>query len=917
MNLEERVMGKLADLVIRFKWLVLGAGLLLFILSILAAGNIKVKTEIKDMMPEENPKIQSYLEIDELFSGGSNVIITVEGNDKKQLATSADKLVTLIRENQEVMAITKAINLKLDRGFIDDWGLLLQKEEDLERTLAQFDQLNLLPFLSSMNDAFEETYTGEGAEDEMSNSRQEIEAVAMLDQFDEFFSLLAAFLESPDTIPVEEQAGILADTFLYGSEYQFSPDNTMLMFTLIPDFGPVDYDEALFMMAELASMKEEVERGFPGVTLGFTGDIPIQVDEQYALSFDLMTPALVALVLILILFIFSFEQFRSIVLILLSLVIGIVFNYGFLGITIKEINMLTSIMGVLLVGLGVDYGIQIVTNFNSYRDEGLDPAVALRKTYTHAGLGIFLAALTTAIAFFVMAITGSRAFAQFGVVLGTGILQCFLAMFLILPSLLLVFGKKDLNRRHLPTIDYGFLAVLGRKMHEHRKLTIAGSLVVTVVLLVIGFTANRMDYDLMAMEPQDMPSIIQYEKIMDKYEITPFQAMVTADSVEEARELTSALEDLQLVGDITSVSDFLPPPAEQQARLELIRRIREMPARYATIVYDGAKVEDLLYEVQRFEWNIIEMGDLSVAGLGEGNKIVRKRDELVREVLGAETGKPGKEIFQNLIALVESDPALYGQRLTALDAHYAPAMDRIVARMAKPDRIMTVDDLPESIVNSYFDDAGEHNLVTIYPRSGVWKDLESMERFNEALFRISPRITGMTQIFTAWLDEATVSSIKAGIYITLSVIVFLLVSLRSIRYTLLAASPLIIGMIWMLGVYPLLGMKLNIMNIIMIPLVIGMGIDFGIHLVHRFQVEQDIDAVYRYTGKAVFLSAMTTMIGFGSLGLIGKFPSIASMGAILFIGITCCLLAALVVLPALLHFNGNGNGKGNGKGVVQ
>ncbi|MCK5201304.1 MAG: MMPL family transporter, partial [Spirochaetales bacterium] len=111
----------------------------------------------------------------------------------------------------------------------------------------------------------------------------------------------------------------------------------------------------------------------------------------------------------------------------------------------------------------------------------------------------------------------------------------------------------------------------------------------------------------------------------------------------------------------------------------------------------------------------------------------------------------------------------------------------------------------------------------------------------------------------------------------------------------------------------LVGMKLNILNIIMIPLVIGMGIDFGIHLSHRFQVEQDIDAVYRYTGKAVFLSAMTTMIGFGSLGLIGKFPSLASMGMILFVGIASCLAAALIVLPALLSFGNNGNGKGDNK----
>jgi hypothetical protein len=304
------------------------------------------------------------------------------------------------------------------------------------------------------------------------------------------------------------------------------------------------------------------------------------------------------------------------------------------------------------------------------------------------------------------------------------------------------------------------------------------------------------------------------------------------------------------------------------------------------------------------------MGDLSVAGLGEDNKIVRKRNELVREVLGAEVGEPGKEIFQTLIRLIESDLDKYSSRLTALDSQFAPSMDRIVTKMTSAERAMTINDLPDSIYNSFMDDAGKYNLITIFPKEGAWRDLESMERLNAVLYEISPRITGSTQIMTAWIDEATSSTLKAAFYIAAAVLIFLFISLRSIRYTLLAAAPLIIGMIWMLGIYPLVGMKLNILNIIMIPLVIGMGIDFGIHLSHRFQVEQDIDAVYRYTGKAVFLSAMTTMIGFGSLGLIGKFPSLASMGMILFVGIASCLAAALIVLPALFSFGNNGNGKG-------
>ena len=111
---------------------------------------------------------------------------------------------------------------------------------------------------------------------------------------------------------------------------------------------------------------------------------------------------------------------------------------------------------------------------------------------------------------------------------------------------------------------------------------------------------------------------------------------------------------------------------------------------------------------------------------------------------------------------------------------------------------------------------------------------------------------------------------------------------------------MVIGMIWMLGLYAGSGLKLNFLNLAVIPLVIGMGIDFGIHLTHRYRIEKDIQETYRSTGRAVFLSGATTLIGFGSLALIGKFPSIASMGSILAFGIGACLLAAFIILPALL-----------------
>lgn len=902
MKSEEKLMSGVSNFVTRYyKWIPLAA-LILFVLSIIAASNIVTKTEIKDLMSEKDPLVASYIEVDSVFAGGSMIMITIEGHDKARMGQCAEDFAAALRANAEAMRDIKAINLKIDRQFIDDWGLMLQKAKDIEKTSETLAELNLLPFITALNNSFEETYTGGEAEEELETNKQENEAVATLGQLETFFTLLREYLENPNVLPVKEQGKILAETFMYGEPYGFNHDNTTLLFTITPTFSSIEIEKIVEIMKVIKSIKADLNEKYPDLHVSYTGDIPIQSDEQDALGFDMLVPSLVAIVLILLLFIFSFSQLRSILFVLMVLIAGIVFNYGFIGVTIKEINMLTSIMGVLLIGLGVDYGIQIVTNFTTYREDGHEPQEALRLTYQKAGMGTLLAALTTALAFFVMSATGTKAFEQFGIIMGTGIINCFLAMFLILPALLLWWGKKDVSQTHLPNINYQFLANFGKKTYNRRILTLIIGLVVTVGLFMAMFM-NRMEYDLFKLEPQNMPSIIQYKKVMEKFEMTPFSSLIILDSIEEAREITEQLEQTPLVAEISSVAYFFPPQDEQQVRLEAIEKIRNMPDRYEEMTYTTEDIEKFLYEVQRCEWNVIEMGDLSVAGLGEDNKIVKKRNAMIREIFGAEVEKPGREVFQKLIKLIESDPALYAQRLRRLDTHFASAMDAIVTRMSRTNRPMTIADLPESVRKSMFDESGKRNLVMFYPDKGVLDNISTIRHFNDSVARVSPRITGASQILVAWINEVLSASSKAGIYIFAAVVFFLVLNFRSFKYTVFASIPLVIGLIWMAGLYPLLGQKLNVVNIMVIPLIIGMGIDFGIHITHRYKVEHNIETVYRYTGKGVFLSAFTTMIGFGSLGLIGRFGSVNSMGRILFVGILSCLLTTLIILPALLSFD--------------
>ena len=163
MKFEERVMGALANFVIRYHKVIPVVAVGLFVLSILAASTIQVRTQVKDLLPEDNPQVQAFDEVNELFHGGTVVMVTIEGPDRQEMIACAESYAREVRANPRLMSYVHAIDLKLDREFVTNWGLLLQETEDLEQTRETFSALNLLPFLTSLNDSFEQTYTGDEA----------------------------------------------------------------------------------------------------------------------------------------------------------------------------------------------------------------------------------------------------------------------------------------------------------------------------------------------------------------------------------------------------------------------------------------------------------------------------------------------------------------------------------------------------------------------------------------------------------------------------------------------------------------------------------------------------------------------------------------------------------------------------------
>ncbi len=141
--------------------------------------------------------------------------------------------------------------------------------------------------------------------------------------------------------------------------------------------------------------------------------------------------------------------------------------------------------------------------------------------------------------------------------------------------------------------------------------------------------------------------------------------------------------------------------------------------------------------------------------------------------------------------------------------------------------------------------------------------------------------------------------------VSLTVVVVLLIVLadfRSLRSALLVIFPLACGTVWMCGSLYLQDLKLNFYNMVALPTIIGMGIDNGVHLYHRYREEGpgSMPVVIRSTGGAMFISMLTTMVGFFGL-MMATHPGLNSIGRLALIGLLTCFVAAVLVLPAILE----------------
>jgi uncharacterized protein len=257
-------------------------------------------------------------------------------------------------------------------------------------------------------------------------------------------------------------------------------------------------------------------------------------------------------------------------------------------------------------------------------------------------------------------------------------------------------------------------------------------------------------------------------------------------------------------------------------------------------------------------------------------------------------------VFQNLIATLESDPEGAARELSGIDAAFGRALRDQTRRMAV-DRAPVLDDVPPDIRAQFVDPVSSRVLVQIISTAAVQADDESALAFDRRMTAMHPGITGTLRLYVSLVDEIFGDGWIAALYGGVTVLVMMLLIFRSVRRVALAFGVVVMSIVWMFGVLGVFRIPLVMTGALALPLILGIGMAFALHILHRYEHEHgSIENTLRYSGKAVFLSSATTGIGFGSLGVLGTIGLASGLGYLLLVGIVCSLIGSMIALPAFL-----------------
>lgn len=837
------------------------------------SNNLSINTDTAELIAPDAPFQQNRRKFEKLFAQDMHTLLLVVESETPELTKAATKrLERLLNANKDSFSKIYAPN---DTEFFHQNGLLYLESNDLQTVSNSLSQAQ--PFIGRISQ--EPDLTG-------------------------FFSIFEDALGSTDKtqeLPVDMPALIdrVADTLHKSLNYGAGlmswetliaekkltgkrPDNGFILVTPKFDFSQIrPAEKAIIDIRKAVAAIQEPNQ--PEVKVWITGEVGLEDDELSGMSAGTFTASIFSIVLVCAILLLAYNSILLTTATFITLAFGMIFCGAFAAFSVKELNLISIAFAVSNMGLGVEYAIHFCLRYRDNLAHHVDKERAIKSTLSSTAPSLFLCAGTTAIGLYAFIPTDYKGVSELGLLAGTSLFICLLITLVLLPVLLKLLPQtieiKTTSNTHRP-----FLQTLSEKManltlHFAKPITaVTCLLALASIVLVINV---KTDFNPINLRDPNTESVIAFKNLLKDPDTSPMTLTVLAENEQQAKALQEKIETLASVDKTISLFDFIPSGQEDKLAIieEMSLLLGSQAQGFPPLRYDVDPTNAIKRVI-----NTINKVLPNKSNAHEISALTNFRSELQGVLIELDTRlQPNRRLFIENIqtALLGTLPNAINELLASLNA-----------------KEITLKDLPSELHERWVSKDGIYR-IQIFPKQDL-NDLTNLQTFITEVQSVAPETTDLPIMYWESMKEV-IAAFQQAIIIALITIALLLFAIRrNITDTLLVMTPLILAGLFTMASAVITGTPINFANIIALPLLLGLGVDNGIHMVeklhHSLSEEQNI--YQSSTARAMFYGALTTASSFAGLAF-SPHQGIASMGLIITIGIFWIMTCTFVILPAL------------------
>ena len=632
-------------------------------------------------------------------------------------------------------------------------------------------------------------------------------------------------------------------------------------------------------LSEVRRVMAEFNDNGAGIKVQLTGEAALNAEEFDAVTEGAAIAGGLSLALVTLTVVVGLPSLVLVVPALALILLGFLINAGFAALAVGTLNMISVAFAVLFIGLGIDYSVHVILRFAEERARGANGKKAAVAAIGRISAPLGLCTLTTSLAFLAFTPTDFVGMAQLGVIAAGGIVVAFISSITLVPAILSILAGSEVKIKQayskLTPQHEGWL-------QAHRPTIRKGA---TLVLIFVGIASVwlipqvRFDGDPINLKNPAAPSMKAFNDLVNHQPARTFAVQILTEPGAPLHRLVEQLKLLPQVLDVETLDSMLP--ADQELKLAHLNALADLlPTRIEPATDFGS--EERLDHLTSWREAVTAMSNAESTTKDIRRSAARLKQAL-EEFVAASNSSPGA-IAALQMSLVQGFPRLF----------------EAARQMADLDRA-TGDNMDAGFRQRYIAPDGRWR-VEVLPK-GDMRNPAQLDEFVTAVLKVAPQATGAPVEIAGAANVVSFSMIKASVMSLILVLFATFVVLRRLDDVLLALAPLLLAGALLAGYTVIFNSPFNFANVIVLPLLVGLGIDSAIHYVMRARDAggTGTDVVRSWTPRAVLISGVTTMGSFGSLWL-SAHRGMASMGELLAVAITITLLCTLVVLPQLISW---------------